>query len=80
MSFSKIKILNIIFAVILVAYFLMIDRILPLSPITVTILFVLIIADLIFNLKFWRCPHCDRYLRKLPLFAEHCPYCGNELI
>ncbi len=29
---------------------------------------------------FGKCPHCDRQLHFNPfLFAEYCPYCGNDL-
>ena len=31
-------------------------------------------------LYFWlRCPHCNKFLYKLPMFSKYCPHCGNEL-
>ena len=29
-------------------------------------------------LRFWRCPHCDRFLGRLN-DLKYCPYCGEKL-
>ncbi len=33
----------------------------------------------IFNLIFWRCPHCHTYLWKVTWMMAYCPYCGASL-
>ena len=38
---------------------------------------ILCVALLVFNLMFWRCPHCGEHLgRDVPTF---CPHCGAKL-
>ena len=74
----KRRILNSLALLFLVAL-LAFRRFLTETNIGVTILVAFLIAYLLLSLVWWRCPHCNSYLRKLPLFATHCPYCGNEL-
>ncbi|MBQ2781212.1 MAG: hypothetical protein IJF42_06630 [Clostridia bacterium] len=44
-----------------------------------TVLAAVLLAFLILNFAWWRCPHCHAYLWKLSPFAKHCPYCGKKL-
>lgn len=37
----------------------------------------LMMASLILNIVFWRCPDCGKHLG--PANAEYCPYCGRFL-
>jgi hypothetical protein len=41
-------------------------------------LFVFVIGALVFSLKNWRCPACDRYLGKV-WNPRHCHSCGVAL-
>lgn len=79
MSFTvKRRILNAVAVVFLIALFAFRHFLTETKP-GGAILAVFLIGYLILALVWWRCPHCNSYLRKLPLFATHCPYCGNEL-
>lgn len=40
--------------------------------------FGLVVAALLFSLRNWRCPACDRYLGK-SVSVKFCPRCGVEL-
>lgn len=41
---------------------------------------IVIIVGIIIDIIKWRCPSCNRMLSgRLPIFAEHCPYCGESL-
>jgi hypothetical protein len=42
------------------------------------LLFVFIVGTLVFSLKNWRCPACDRYLGKV-WNPKHCHSCGVAL-
>ena len=35
------------------------------------------VLALVFGLTFFRCPHCNGFLGKLPV--EYCPHCGSKL-
>ncbi len=74
----KRRILNIL-AVVLAAALLLFRRFFVETALGAFCLIVFIIVYFILTLRWWRCPHCDSYLRKLSLFASYCPYCGNKL-
>ena len=79
MSFTvKRRILNAVAVVFLIALFAF-RRFLTETELGITILVVFLIGYLILALVWWRCPHCNSYLRKLSPFATYCPYCGNKL-
>lgn len=44
---------------------------------SIVILFVL--GFFLLTMVWCRCPHCKKYLWKLPIFAKYCPYCSDEL-
>ena len=48
------------------------------SPVGFTLLVAALGAILVFTLKNWRCPACDRYLGK-GAFPRFCPQCGVPL-
>lgn len=39
----------------------------------------LVVAIGYIEYKYMRCPDCGRYLYRLPIDAENCPYCGATL-
>lgn len=65
----------VLFALILIIFY----KFLTTSLVGISILVLFLIAYSILTFKWWRCPHCDTYLWKLPPFAKHCPYCSNPL-
>ena len=79
MSFFTKRIIMFVSALIVVAYGIITYQFLHESTVAIAILIGLLIAYMILCLKWWRCPHCDKYLRKTPVFAKHCPHCGGEL-
>lgn len=40
-------------------------------------MWILIIACVVLDWVFWRCPYCGRYLGRKNV--RFCPHCGNEL-
>ena len=78
MSFLvKRRILNAI-AIVFVIALLAFRRFFTETELGIALLVLFLIGYFILTLVWWRCPHCNAYLRKLPPFATHCPYCGNE--
>ncbi|MBQ4564130.1 MAG: hypothetical protein IJA58_06595 [Lachnospiraceae bacterium] len=41
--------------------------------------FCFVMAGLIINLIFWKCPSCGRHLPKGPIDMTYCPYCGESI-
>lgn len=39
----------------------------------------LIALVLVFNQKYWVCPHCNKPIGKIGLFETTCPHCGKDL-
>ncbi len=37
-----------------------------------------VIAEVILRLRYWKCPHCGRYLGKA-MWPQYCKYCGKKI-
>lgn len=75
---TKRTILNVL-AVIFALAFIFLHKFLTKTFFGITVLVMFLIIYFILTLKWWRCPHCNTYLWRLPPFSTHCPHCSNEL-
>ena len=77
MKFSVKRNILRILAVLVVAAFAVVVFFFEESSLGLGIVITALIAYTILCIAWWRCPHCDCYLHKLPPFSSHCPHCGN---
>jgi len=75
---TRRMILNIITAVFAVAM-LLFYKFFTATALGISILIIFLILFCVLLHFWWRCPHCDTFFMRLPPFATHCPYCGNDL-
>ena len=68
-----------IFAVLLVVFFIIATKFFAESGLFISLLIAALVVYTILAIVWWRCPHCGRYLGRIPPFSSHCPHCGNEL-
>ena len=78
MKFKTKRIILLILALVVVAVIgIFADRI-DKSPAVLGILAAIFVAYIVLCLIWCRCPHCNTYLRKISVFATHCPFCGKK--
>ena len=70
-----LNIITAIFALVMILFY----KFFTTTGLGVSILIIFLILFCFLLFFWWRCPHCDTFLWKLPWFAKYCPHCGNEL-
>lgn len=78
MKFKTKRIILMILAGIVVAIIAFFADRIDESPVVLGILAAIFVAYIVLCLIWFRCPHCNTYLRKISVFATHCPFCGKK--
>ena len=79
MSFKTKKLILVLVGIAFVVALLLFRSFLLETTIGNGIFVLVLIGFVTLNLIWWRCKKCGRYLGKLSILANHCPFCGEEL-